>query len=48
MRVSMTIPAGNIPLLIYADGEVEVENQLFSTDDLLKDNNHMIHEIGWD
>lgn len=48
MRASMTIPAGNIPLLIYIDGEVEVENQLFSTDDLLKDNNHMIHEIGWD
>jgi len=48
MRASMTIPAGNIPLLIYADGEVEVENQLFTNDDLLKDNNHMIHEIGWD
>jgi hypothetical protein len=27
---------------------VEVENQLFTNDDLLKDNNHMIHEIGWD
>ena len=48
MRASMTIPAGNIPLLIYADGEVEVENQLFTNDELLKDNNHMIHEIGWD
>lgn len=48
MRVSMTIPAGNIPLLIYADGEVEVENQAYSSDDLLKDNNQMIHEIGWD
>jgi len=48
MRASMTIPAGNIPLLIYADGEVEVENQLFSTEDLLKDNNQMIPEIGWD
>jgi hypothetical protein len=48
MRASMTIPAGNIPLLIYADGEVEVENQLYSSVDLLKDNNHMIHEIGWD
>jgi len=48
MRASMTIPAGNIPLLIYADGEVEVENQLFTNDDLLKDNKQMIHEIGWD
>jgi hypothetical protein len=48
MRASMTIPAGNIPLLIYADGEVEVGNQLYSSVDLLKDNNHMIHEIGWD
>jgi hypothetical protein len=25
-----------------------VENQLFTNDDLLKDNNQMIHEIGWD
>ncbi len=48
MRASMTIPAGNIPLLIYADGEVEVENQLFTNDDLLKENNPWIHEIGWD
>jgi antitoxin component YwqK of YwqJK toxin-antitoxin module len=48
MRATMSIPAGNIPLLIYADGEVEVENQLFTNDDLLKDNNQMIHEIGWD
>ena len=48
LRASMTIPAGNIPLLIYADGEVEVENQLFSSDELLIDNNQMRHEIGWD
>ncbi|MFZ9611853.1 MAG: hypothetical protein ACO29Q_01105 [Crocinitomicaceae bacterium] len=48
VRSSMTIPAGNIPLLIYPDGEVEVENQVYSSEDLLKDNNQYMHEIGWD
>ncbi|MDP4637562.1 MAG: hypothetical protein NWS43_06895 [Crocinitomicaceae bacterium] len=47
-RASMVIPFGSVSLLIYSDGEVEIENQLYTNEELLKENPNMIHEIGWD
>ena len=48
MRAELVIPFGSISLLLYSDGEVEVENQQFTNEELLKDNSNIIHEIGWD
>ena len=48
MRAELVIPFGSVSLLIYSDGEVEVENQQFTKDELLKENLNLIHEIGWD
>lgn len=47
-RASMVIPFGSVSLLIYSDGEVEIENQLYTNEELLKENPNVIHEIGWD
>ena len=48
MKAALTISFGSVSLLIYSDGEVEVENQLYTNEELLKENPNMIHEIGWD
>jgi hypothetical protein len=48
MKAALTIPFGSVSLLIYSDGEVEVENQQHTNEELLKENPNMIHEIGWD
>jgi antitoxin component YwqK of YwqJK toxin-antitoxin module len=47
-RASMAIPFGSVSLLIYSDGEVEIENQQHTNEELFKENPNMIHEIGWD
>ncbi len=48
MKAALTISFGSVSLLIYSDGEVEVENQQYTNEELLKENPNMIHEIGWD
>jgi hypothetical protein len=48
MKAALSIPFGSVSLLIYSDGEVEIENQLHTNEELLKENPNMIHEIGWD
>jgi antitoxin component YwqK of YwqJK toxin-antitoxin module len=48
MKAALTISFGSVSLLIYSDGEVEVENQQYTNEELLKENPTMIHEIGWD